>query len=228
MIIAVTGLTREARIVAGAGVTAICCGGRSVLLREKLERALAKNTAGIISIGIAGGLAPSLKSGDCVIASEIVSEGQHIPTDASWTGRLAARLPDALVAPLASSEGNGFWARRPRRICFAPPAPMPSIWSPMSRRGSPASIASHLPPCAPSPIRRRANCRPSFRERSHPRAQWIFLAVLKAVLSDPRQIPALIRTARESNAAFQALLRCRNILGLGLAGPDGSELALDM
>jgi adenosylcobinamide amidohydrolase len=53
-------------------------------------------------------------------------------------------------------------------------------------------------------------------------------AVLKALLSDPRQIPALIRTARESNAAFRTLLRCRNILGLGLAGPDGSELALDM
>jgi hypothetical protein len=54
------------------------------------------------------------------------------------------------------------------------------------------------------------------------------LAVLKAVLLDPRQIPSLIRTAGESNAAFEALLRCRDILGLGLAGPDGSELALDM
>src|SRR5258706_153310 len=104
MIIAVTGLAREARIIAGPGVTVICCGGRAVLLLEKLER-LMQGVDGIISIGIAGALMPSLKSGDCVIASEIVGGGRNIPTDASWTKRMAARLPDALVAPLTSADG---------------------------------------------------------------------------------------------------------------------------
>jgi len=34
----------------------------------------------------------------------------------------------------------------------------------------------------------------------------------------------LIRTARDSNAAFRALLRCRNVLGFGLAiWPVGDE-----
>ena len=36
MIIAVTGLAREARIVAGTGVTTLSCGGRLGLLRERL------------------------------------------------------------------------------------------------------------------------------------------------------------------------------------------------
>ena len=39
MIIAVTGLTREARIAAGPGIATLSCGGRTGLLREKLERA---------------------------------------------------------------------------------------------------------------------------------------------------------------------------------------------
>jgi adenosylhomocysteine nucleosidase len=227
MIIAVTGLTREARIVAGAGVNALCCGGRSALLREKLERAMTKNTAGIISIGIAGGLAPSLKSGDCVIASQIVSEGQHIPTDASWTQRLAARLPDALVAPIASSDGIVFASTYKADLFRATGAFAGDMESHVAARfaglhripfAALRTIAdpqgSELPPLVSGAIT--------------PAGAVNLLWVLKAVLSDPRQIPALIRTARESDTALLALLRCRNILGPGLAGPDGSELALDM
>ena len=220
MIIAVTGLTREARIVAGAGVIVICCGGRAALLREKLERAMSKDTAGIISIGIAGGLAPSLKPGDCVIASEIVSEGEHIPTDASWTERLAARLPDAHVAPLASSQGivfgrtskadlfraTGAYAVDMESYIVAQFAGLHRIpFAALRTIADPA--ASEMPPLVSGAITQAGGVN--------------FLGVLKAVLSDPRQIPHLIRTARESNAAFQALLRCRDILGPGLAGPDG-------
>ena len=227
MIIAVTGLTREARIVAGPGVTALSCGGRSGLLREKLERAMAQGADGIISIGIAGGLAPSLKSGDCVIASEIVSNGQQIPTDASWTGRLAARLPDALIAPLTGSDGIVLGRTSKAELFRATGAYAVDMESHVAARfaeehripfaalrtiADPAG--SGLPPLVSGAITQSGTVN--------------LLAVLRAILLDPRQIPALIRTARESNAAFEALLRCRDILGLGLAGPDGRKLALDM
>jgi hopanoid-associated phosphorylase len=227
MIIAVTGLAREARIVAGTGVTAICCGGRPALLREKLERVLTKRTAGIMSIGIAGGLAPLLKSGDCVIASEIVSEGRHIPTDASWTERLAQRLPDAIIAPLASSEGIVFSRTSKADLFRATGAYAVDMESYVAARFA----GEHRVPFAAL----RAIADPSVSELPSlvagavtPAGAVNLLGVLKAVLSDPRQIPALIRTARESTAGFRALLRCRNVLGPGLAGPDGSELALDM
>ena len=227
MIIAATGLTREARIVAGAGVIVLCCGGRAALLREKLERAMTKDTAGIISIGIAGGLAPSLKSGDCVIASEIVSEGRNLPTDASWTARLAARLPDAIVAPLAGSQGIVFGHTSKADLFRATGAYAVDMESHVAAQfaglhripfaglrtiADPA--ASELPPLVSGAVTATGTVN--------------LLGVLKAVLSDPRQIPPLIRTARESKAGFDALLRCRDVLGPGLAGPDGSELALDM
>lgn len=227
MIIAVTGLAREARIVAGVGVAAICCGGRSAPLREKLERAVTNRTAGIISIGIAGGLAPSLKSGDCVIASEIVSEGRHLPTDGPWTARLAKRLPDALVAPLASSQGIVLGRTSKADLFRATGACAVDMESHVAARfagehripfaalraiADPAG--SELPPLVSGAIT--------------PAGMVNLPAVLRAILRDPRQIPALIRTARESNAGFRTLLRCRDILGPGLAGPDRSELALDM
>ena len=220
MIIAVTGLTREARIVAGTGVTAICCGGRSVLLRERLECALAQGVDGIISIGIAGGLAPLLKSGDCVIASEIVNAGWRIPTDASWTARLAARLPDAHVAPLASSQGIVFGQTSKADLFRATGAYAVDMESYVVARfaalhGIPFAALRTIADPAGSEL-------PPLVSRAVTSEGTVDLpGVLKAILKGPRQIPALIRTARESNAAFRALLRCRDILGPGLAGPDG-------
>ncbi len=227
MIIAATGLVREARVVAGLGVTAISGGGRSALLREKLERALAQGADGIISIGIAGGLAPSLKSGDCVIASAIVTEGQHIPTDASWTARLSARLPAALVGPLTSSDGIIFGKMSKAALFHATGAYAVDMESHIAAR---LAGLHRIPFAALRTIADPAHRKlPPLVSRAITQDGTVNLsAVLKAILLDPRQIPALIRTARESNAAFQALLRCRNALGLGLAGPDGRELALNM
>ena len=227
MIIAVTGLVREARIVASLGVTTVSCGGRSALLREKLERAMTKSTAGIISIGIAGGLAPSLKAGDCVIASEIISDGQHIPTDASWTGRLAARLPNARIAPLTGSDEIIFGPTSKAALFRATGAYAVDTESHIVAR----LAGLHRIPFAA--LRTIADSAHSELPRLvsgaiTPAGTVNLLAVLRAIISDPRQIPPLIRAARDSNAGFQALLRCRNVLGLRLAGPDGRELALDM
>jgi hypothetical protein len=55
-----------------------------------------------------------------------------------------------------------------------------------------------------------------------------YRAVLKSVVTEPRQIPALIRTARESKTALDALFRCCNALGFRLAGPEGRNPARDL
>jgi adenosylhomocysteine nucleosidase len=44
--------------------------------------------------------------------------------------------------------------------------------------------------------------------------------VLWSVARSPSQIPALIRTGRESDKAFAVLLGCVETLGPGLRGPD--------
>jgi len=45
-------------------------------------------------------------------------------------------------------------------------------------------------------------------------------AVLGSIVKRPGQIPQVMRMARESNAAFAALFRCRALLGDSLLGPD--------
>src|SRR3954468_14454496 len=67
-VIVVVGMAFEARIAAGAGVSVICSGdGRNlaaVLARTITQaRASSEGCRGVVSFGVAGGLAPDLKPG---------------------------------------------------------------------------------------------------------------------------------------------------------------------
>ena len=94
-ILAVTGLNREAKIVAGPGVIALASGGDIATLATRIEAALTPDIAGIISIGIAGALSPSLKVGQVVIAAD---------ADSAWADTLSAALPDARRGLIVGSD----------------------------------------------------------------------------------------------------------------------------
>ena len=66
-VVAVTCLALEAGIARGPGVSVLCNQGSG--LRAALRAAIDRGASGIISFGIAGGLAPHLAAGDWVVAS---------------------------------------------------------------------------------------------------------------------------------------------------------------
>ncbi|MEA3070521.1 MAG: hypothetical protein QOD29_1967, partial [Alphaproteobacteria bacterium] len=84
-VIAVTSLSLEARIASGPGVSVICsqAGQLVACLEAAIDRAL-----GIISFGVAGGLAPDLKPGDWVIGTGVRAGQKWFPTDQRWARRL--------------------------------------------------------------------------------------------------------------------------------------------
>src|SRR3954447_4359253 len=99
MIVAV-GMAFEARIAARLRVRVICGGdGRSVA--PTLARAMAAGCGGLISFGVAGGLAPHLKPGTCVVGSSILDDDEERRTDARWAQRLMRIIPDAIHGPIA-------------------------------------------------------------------------------------------------------------------------------
>lgn len=82
-VLIVTGLKQEARIAAGPGLTVICSSSNPVQLREMMLSFDPASIRGIVSFGVAGGLNPELRSGDIVIASEIVSaKGRWLTAEA--------------------------------------------------------------------------------------------------------------------------------------------------
>ena len=92
LVVGAVGMAFEARIAAGLGTSVICSGdGRN--LAATLERAIASGRCGLVSFGIAGGLASGLRPGDCVVASEIVDGEKRIATDRAWSQRLLQTSP---------------------------------------------------------------------------------------------------------------------------------------
>src|ERR1700732_4308781 len=77
-ILIVTGLVQEARIAAGPGMTVICSSSDPQQLRALLTIFDPTTIRGVISFGVAGGLDPTLKSGDVVVATEVMAG------DARW------------------------------------------------------------------------------------------------------------------------------------------------
>ena len=92
-VLIVTGLLQEARIAAGPGMTVICSSSDPQQLRALLTVFDPSTIRGVISFGIAGGLDPSLKSGDVVVATEVLSG------DTRWLAGLA--LNEELIASVA-------------------------------------------------------------------------------------------------------------------------------
>ena len=91
-VVALVGLAFEARIAAGPGVLVFCRGSDTSNL---LQLAIGAGCRGIISFGVAGGLAPNLLPGDCVVASAIVDYPALRPTDPLWSRKLADIIPQA-------------------------------------------------------------------------------------------------------------------------------------
>lgn len=82
-VLIVTGLVQEARIAAGPGMTVICSSSDPHQLRALLTVFDPTTIRGVISFGVAGGLDPTLKSGDVVLATEVLAG------DARWLAGLS-------------------------------------------------------------------------------------------------------------------------------------------
>jgi hopanoid-associated phosphorylase len=89
---------QEARIAAGPGMTVICSSSDPEQLRSLLATFDPSTIRGVISFGVAGGLCPTLKSGDVVVATEVMAG------DSRWLAGLV--LSEELIA------GAGLGRRR--------------------------------------------------------------------------------------------------------------------
>ncbi|MDB5370081.1 MAG: hopanoid-associated phosphorylase [Roseomonas sp.] len=231
-ILAATGLRREQRILAGPGVQAIAGGGDPARLEAALDRLAAAGARGIISIGLAGALAPGLRPGHWVVASAILGSGTPLPADPAWAARLAARLPGATRGMLLGTDTMVAEAAQKAALHRSTGAAAVDMESHVAAR---VAWRHRLPFAAARVISDAADrtLPPAARAGMRPDGEMDLPAVLRALLARPSQLPALIRTGLEAERGFRALLRGHRGLGAGLAGPaaggaDLSQLFLDM
>jgi len=216
-ILAVTGLRREARLLAGPGIEIIVGGGDHRRLEAMIEERVTDVT-GIVSMGIAGGLAPGLRSGQWVVATAVLDLGDALPTHAAWTQRLTAQLPNAVEGVFLGADAMIAETAEKAQLHRATEAIAVDMESHVAARVA----ARHRLPFAAA----RVICDPAHR--SLPPAARVgmradgrvdVMAVLRSLVSMPGQVPDLIRTAVDADRAFKALLRGHRLLA-SLAGPD--------
>ena len=226
-VVAVSGLARESRIASGPGVRAIAAAGDLRRLSHLIEREVARGARGIISFGIAGGLAEDIDAGTWLIGRAIVAGDARWQCDAAWTAALAARLPGAITAELAGVDVPVMRPAAKRELQRASGAAAVDTESHVAaaiaaKHGLPFaafrvvadSARRSLPPVAAVALTQEGNIRRA--------------AVLRSLAGTPSQIPSVVRTAVDARRAFRALLRGRRRLGVGLAHSDFGDLLLDV
>jgi adenosylhomocysteine nucleosidase len=205
-VVAVTGLRAEARLARNAGFLVVCSGGHPGRTAAALAPAMAAGARGLISLGIAGGLAPQLRPGTIVVAQAVVAaDGTRYATDQDWTSALRACTGavagdvfggEAIVATAAEKAAlhartgalavdlESLVVARAARRAQLPYVVLRAIADPASR---------NLPQAALIPL--------------SPDGTPHLLRVLLSILTKPHQIAGLIRTARDTQYALRALSR---------------------
>src|ERR1700685_3626398 len=103
LVIAFVGLAFEARIAAGPGVLVACRTAGSELEKVAITPAR-QGYRGIISLGVAGGLAAHLRAGDWVVASAVRESETVHATDAVWSRKLLGMIDGAVHAPIVGVD----------------------------------------------------------------------------------------------------------------------------
>jgi adenosylhomocysteine nucleosidase len=222
-VLIVSGLKREAAILAGPGRLAIC--GDGPTLRARLAKLANQRIALVISWGVCGGLDPRLHPGDLILGAEVVSAEGRFITDGAVTSSLAQRLIDAgarvtieRVAGVSSPVATARAKAELRLATGAAAVDMESLaaGSFALERRTPFAVL-------------RAVADPADRDLPPLVSQAVgsdgrikTAAVVGELVRSPGQFTGLVAAARDTRAAFSALRRCRGVLpglflGLGPA-----------
>jgi len=224
-IVAVVGMVREARILAGA--PAVVAGLGAGRLQARLGIAAVGDVAGVISFGLCGALDPSLAVGDLVVGARVTGGDGDCETDPDWARRIMRALPRARTGGLASADRPVASPAEKAALRAATGAAAVDMESAAASRaaralGVPFAILRAVSDAADRalPAAARVGLGPDGRPD--------VAAVLRALAARPQQLGALVTTALEAEAAFRALVRARHLLGPGLAGPDLGEPPIDV
>lgn len=212
--IVVVGMAFEARIAEGLGVP-IVCGGDGHNLAASLTRAMAAGCGGLISFGVAGGLAPDLKPGTCVVGSTILDGDERRQTDMRWAQRLMRIIPGAVYGPIIGvrepiADATDKHALHAQTGALAVDMESHVVARTAARHGVPVAAIRVVVDPAQRTIPRSALA------GTRPDGTIDPLSVMRSLLRYPGDLVALIRMSLDARAARATLVRGSALLGPGL------------
>ena len=178
--------------------------GRVLLGVSGLAEALRDGAAGVLSFGLCGGLDPSLTPGDLVVGSTVLTGHRRLACEAKWVAQLAKSFPEAIVGAVLGAdfivESSDAKAQlRSRTGAIAADMESHRVALAASEAGVPFVVLRAVSDGAADslPLSAQAGFRPD--------GSVDVLSVVQGLLRRPRELPALLRTARHADAGFKAL-----------------------
>ena len=220
MFLVITGMAQESRIAAGPGVSHVVCSGSDPdRLRTQLSGLDARGLRAVISFGIAGGLDPSLRSGDVVVATAVLAE------EGTW------KVPPSVVDAMASRvRASGIPVAEGALVGVEEPVLLPATKASMhaatdaiavdmeSHIGAAYAAARKLPFAAvrviSDPAERALPTLAKGALKPDGRVDWT--AVFSGLARAPNELSTLLRAGGDAGRAFAGLRRCRGLLDFGL------------
>jgi len=217
-VLVVCGLDFEARIAAGAGCETLY-GMRGTALAEALESRLRAGVDGVVSFGVAGGLAPGLDAGDVVVPDAILDGEQRLPVDARWAQALRQALAGCTTGLLAGVDAPVTTVAAKAALHRAHGAAVVDMESHLTARvaharGIPFAACRVVLDGATRAVPAAAVAGMADDGRSD------VLAVLAALAKSPQELGPLLRLARDAATARAALRNARRALGEGFSFPS--------
>ena len=210
--IVITGMRAEARIASAPGVSVFACGGNVGLRAAAIRHAVFSGAPAIVSFGIAGGLLPTMRPGDWIVATGVCAGGERIAADPEWTERLAGRLPRAEVGDIVSVPEPVRRSHQKRHIQAATGAcavDMESFQAAALARELNVPFAAVR--VVADPVERELP--PAVHTGLQTDGSVALAAVLESLAREPGQVMSLGRVALDAYVAFRALQTGRERLG---------------
>ncbi len=214
----VVGMRAEGRIANVGHDLTIIGGGSAAQVEARLTLAMNQAKAqgrplqGVVSFGVAGGLASNLRPGDIVLPHAVHAGGDAYPCHRVWVSHLSRHLPGAHSGALVGVDAPVGTAEAKRKLHKKHGA----LAVDMESHGAARFAKAHSLPF----VALRAIADP--HHRSLPAAALVGMkadgsadvrAVLKALARSPAQLRGLIQTAFDCRAGMAALLGSRRLLG---------------
>ena len=211
LVIAFVGLDFEARIAAAPGVQVVCrTAGKE--LEEIADTAVRQGYRGLISFGVAGGLASHLRAGDWVVASSIREAQTVRATDAVWSRKLLGLIDGAIHAPILGVDSPVAEPAKKRELYRTTGAAVVDMESHVvARVADQHKLAFAALRVVVDPAHRTVP--PAALINMRPDGRPNVPAMLRNIAARPSQLSRLARIAVDAFAARAAINRVRRDIG---------------
>ncbi len=210
-----TGLAAEARLLTNvlfdgkAELRIVRTGADPERARREAEDLVDAGVSALVSFGVAGGLCPSLDAGDLILADRVIlADGRAIAADAAWVRLARQRLGKpghkTVIGPVAASSRLLVTPAEKRQLCelsggIAGDMESGAVATVAEEAGLPFLVVRAvsdgatraLPPVARVPLR--------------PCGGISAGSIAHALVTSPREWPAVARLAMETRAALATL-----------------------